>query len=229
MSKCLTSIQLLRAMVEPTAPENAAIMAHLYACDKCLNELREWQEGLENAEYIPQPGDDEAAANAVKSVLEQHSAWKRFWNTCQNFLSGFRSFSTLGAMQPVFAGARHHPPQIRTVTQQPVFHFDSRHDSDTPRIYEWHAVMTLPMSATPASDIRIDIVFPSLPQGASVPEKLSFQGKVLTIEDGKTTITCKEFYDSIRTEDTKRKNGEIYVDFVLDNGQPKRVYGDPKP
>lgn len=224
MSKCLTSIQLLRAMTAPTAPENAAIMAHLYVCDKCLNEFREWQEGLEKAEYVPQPGDDEEAANAVKKVIEQNSAWKRFWNTCQNFLSSFRSFSAPGAMQPVFASTRRQTTQVRTVTKPPVFRFDSRHDSNTPRKYEWHAVMTLPMNAAISNDIQIDIIFPSLPQGASMPEKLSFQGKDLTIEDGRASITVQDFMAL-----SKRKNGKIYVEFQEENEDPCLVYGDLKP
>ena len=229
MSKCLTSIQLLRAMTAPTAPENAAIMAHLYVCDKCLNEFREWQKGLEKAEYVPQAGDDEEAANAVKKVMGQNSAWKRFWNACESIFSNFQPFSATRAMQPVYAAPRRQTTQVRTVAKPPVFRFDSRHDSDTPRKYEWHAVMTLPMSAAISNDIQIDIVFPSLPQEIPMPEKLSFQGKDLLIKDGSAHITCREFYESIKSEFLKRKKGEIYVDFVSANGRPERVYGDLKP
>ena len=80
-----------------------------------------------------------------------------------------------------------------------------------------------------SNDIQIDIVFPSLPQEIPMPEKLSFQGKDLLIKDGSAHITCREFYESIKSEFLKRKKGEIYVDFVSANGRPERVYGDLKP
>ena len=222
MSKCLTSIQLLRAMAQPENPKNADIMAHLYVCDKCLNALKEWRQGIEEAEYVPQPGDDEAAANAVKRVLEQKDAWKRLVNVCRKFFSNFKGLSLASSPQPVFAARRQQTSQVRKVTEAPVFLFDAR--SNVPVQYQWHAKMTLPINATVSSDIQITIQFPSLQKDACWPQNLFFQGNALPIKDGVAYISCVVFLSS-----AERGNGEIYVQFQQDNGQQYTAYGDLKP
>ncbi len=223
MSKCLSSIELLRAMAEPENPENAAIMAHLYVCDKCLNALKEWRQGIAEAEYIPQPGDDEAAANAVRRVLEQKDAWKRLVNVCRKFFSNFKDLSLACPQQPVFAARRQQTSQVRKVTEAPVFLFDAR--SNVPAEYQWHAKMTLPVDAAASPDIQITIQFPSLQKDANLPQNLFFQGNALPIKDGMAHISCMDFLSS-----AERGNGEIYIQYEQNNGQPPyKAYGDLKP
>lgn len=223
MSKCLTSIQILRAMTEPENLENAGIMAHLYVCDKCLNALKEWRQGIDEAEYVPQPGDDEAAANAVKRVLEQQDAWKRLVNVCRKFFSSFNGLSLATPPQLVYAARRQQTTQVRRVTEAPVFLFDAR--SNVPAQYQWHAKMTLPIDAVVSPDIQIAIEFPPLPQDVSLPENLFFQGRTLPIEKGVAHISCMDFMSSVE----QRGNGEIYVQFKQNNGQSYIAYGDLKP
>lgn len=236
MSKCLTSFELLRAIVQPENPENADIMAHLYVCDKCLNALKEWRQSIAEAEYVPQPGDDEAAADAVKNVLEQKYAWERLVVKCRNFFSSFNGFSFVYPQQLVFAPTRHRlsladhqqpvfapTHQVRKVTEAPVFLFNAR--PNVPTSYQWHAQMTLPINATISSDIQIAIEFVSLPQDVSLPENLFFQGNKLPIKDGVAHISCKAFLSS-----AKPNKGEIYVQYEQNNGKPPyKAYGDLKP
>ena len=222
MSKCLTSIQLLRAMTEPENPENADIMAHLYVCDNCLNALKEWRQGIDEAKYDPQPGDDEAAANAVKRVLEQQDAWKRLFNKSCDFFSRFKELSLACPQLLVFTARRQQTTQVRKVTKAPVFIFDARFN--VPPQYQWHAKMTLPINAAVSPDIQIAIQFPSLQKDTPLPQNIVFQGRTLPIKDGVAHIACKDFLSSIEQD-----NGEIYVQFEQNNGQPYIAYGDLKP
>ena len=222
MSKCLTSIELLRAMMQPENPENADIMAHLYVCNKCLNSLKEWRQGIAEAEYVPQPGDDEAAANAVRRVLEQKDAWKRLVNACRKFFANFKEFSLACPPQPHFAASRQQTTQVRKATEAPVFFFDAR--PNVPMPYKWHAKMTLTIDATVSPDIQIAIEFASLPQGVSLPENLFFQGKTLPIKDGVAHISCMDFLSS-----AERGKGEIYVEYKQNNELVCIAHGDLKP
>ncbi len=222
MSKCLTSIELLRAMAEPENPGNADIMAHLYICDKCLNALKEWRQGIDEAEYVPQAGDDEAAANAVRRVLEQKDAWKRLVNVCRKFFSSFKGFSLASPQQPLFAARHHQTMQVRKATEAPVFLFNAC--PNVPSSYQWHAKMTLPVDASISSDIQIAIEFASLPPDVSLPENLFFQGRTLPIEDGVAHISCMDFLSAAEDH-----NGEIYVEYKQNNELVYTAHGDLQP
>ena len=242
MSKCLTSIELLRAMAEPANPENAAIMAHLAVCDKCLNALHEWRTGLETAEYVPQPGDDEEARAVVRNAMQQEKIWKRFWNKCLDYFSQFKEFAAFCPPQPVFAGARRtRSPQVRTVTKPYVFQFESR--PDTLNGFAWHADMTFPVPGKSESlDICFNVKFSGpLPDGAT-PRSLHFQGQELPLENGITHISCKDFWetskpdkpktdetDKTETDKAETDKNEIYVKFTLADGRIQFISGDIKP
>lgn len=220
MSKCLNSIELLRAMVDPLNPDNAAIIGHLYVCADCRKELREWREALEYGEYEPQPDNNNAAEAIAKRDIEQANAWKYLFNKCRNFFSKFQDFSKICPVQVAFGFPSHRGTQLRKITESPVFNFQSR--GDVSPDYQWRASMTLPIHATITSKIMFSLQFPSLPQGQIAPQTLVFLGQELQITNGSASISCADFLTS-----AKFGNGEkIYVVFIDDKNTPYHAYGD---
>ncbi len=220
MSKCLNSIELLRAMADPLNPDNAAIIGHLYGCAHCRDALHKWREALEHGEYEPQPDDDKAAEAIVKRVMAQANAWKRLINRCRDFFSQFQDFSAVCPAQVVFAASKRGGKQMRKITEPPVFNFLSRHD--VPRLYQWSANMTLPIHATNSSNITFTIQFPSLTEDMPAPQTLVFQGNELQIKNGSASISCTDFLMSAESG-----NGEkIYVVFTDKNNNPYSAYGE---
>ena len=222
MSKCLNPIELLRAMVNPLNPDNAAIIGHLYGCIHCRDELRKWRKALEHGEYEPQPDDDKAAEAIVKRVMEQEqaNAWKCLLNRCSKFFSQFQDFSDICPKQVAFAAAGHGGKQMRKITTPPVFNFQSR--SEVPRIYQWSADMTLPIHATKSSNITFTIRIPSLPEDMPTPQTLVFQGQELQIKNGSASISCTLFLTSAKSSNDEK----IYVVFTDKNNNPYPAYGN---